>query len=136
MIGLGKMGANLVERLVGAGHDVVGYDLNPEAIQHAVSVGATGAETLKDLMAELDAPRAVWIMVPHGEPVDLTLEALLPAAGAGDVFIDGGNSYYKDTLRRAAQCRGAELASLVGHLLAVDLDRRCHDRDVGVLGGG
>jgi 6-phosphogluconate dehydrogenase len=119
MIGLGKMGANMSERLVEAGHDVVGFDLNPEAVAHVVAAGASGAASLEDLMDQLEAPRAVWIMVPHGRPVDATLEALLPLASPGDTFIDGGNSYYKDTMRRAQDCAGA------GH----------HFVDVGTSGG-
>ncbi|MDH3500471.1 MAG: decarboxylating 6-phosphogluconate dehydrogenase [Acidimicrobiia bacterium] len=119
MIGLGKMGANMTERLVKADHDVVGFDLNPESVSQVVSVGAGGASSLVDLMDQLDAPRAVWIMVPHGPPVDATLEAMRPIAAAGDTFIDGGNSYYKDTMRRAAECAEA------GH----------HFVDVGTSGG-
>ena len=119
MIGLGKMGANMTERLVAAGHDVVGFDLNPDAVAHVVAAGARGAASLEDLMDQLDAPRAVWIMVPHGRPVDATLEALLTLASPGDTFIDGGNSYYKDTIRRAEGCDAA------GH----------HFVDVGTSGG-
>ena len=119
MIGLGKMGANMTERLINAGHEVVGFDLNPEAVEHVMAIGAVGASSLDDLMAKLDGPRAVWIMVPHGRPVDATLEALLPLAEPGDTFIDGGNSYYKDTLRRAQEC------STAGH----------HFVDVGTSGG-
>ncbi len=119
MVGLGKMGANMAERLVTAGHDVVGFDLNRDAVAGVVARGARGADSLEDLMAQLDAPRAVWIMVPHGEPVDATLAALLPAAQPGDIFIDGGNSYYRDTLRRAEACRAG----------------RTHFVDVGTSGG-
>jgi 6-phosphogluconate dehydrogenase len=119
MIGLGKMGANMSERLVRAGHEVIGFDLNPEAVAHVESVGVVGAISLEDLMAKLGAPRTIWIMVPHGGPVDATLEALLPLASAGDTFIDGGNSYYKDTVRRAAICADG------GH----------HFVDVGTSGG-
>jgi len=119
MIGLGKMGANMTERLVENGHDVVGYDLDPDAVAQVEAIGAKGASSLEDLMNQLAAPRAVWMMVPHGRPVDGTLEALLPLASAGDTFIDGGNSYYKETLRRAGECAAA------GH----------HFVDVGTSGG-
>jgi 6-phosphogluconate dehydrogenase len=119
MIGLGKMGANMTERLVRAGHDVVGYDLNPDSIQRVVNVGAAGASSLADLVARLHTPRVVWMMVPHGAPVDLTIEELRPLLDPGDVIVDGGNSYYKDTLRRAAECAEA------GHALV----------DVGTSGG-
>ena len=101
MIGLGKMGANMTQRLVQAGHDVIGYDLSPEAVEHVVAAGASGAPSVEDLMAALTPPRAVWIMVPHGDPVDATLSSLQPLADRGDLFIDGGNSYYRDTMRRA-----------------------------------
>ena len=107
MIGLGKMGANMTERLARAGHDVVGFDLNQESIDRVVAVGARLASLLDDLVARLDGPRAIWIMVPHGRPVDLTIEALQPNLTAGDIVIDGGNSYYKDTLVRAEQCLAA-----------------------------
>ncbi|MCH8900416.1 MAG: decarboxylating 6-phosphogluconate dehydrogenase [Acidobacteria bacterium] len=105
MIGLGKMGAFMTERLVEAGHGVVGFDLDPDAVQRVVAVGASGAESIEDLVGQLDSPRAVWIMVPAGDAVDKTLETLLPVLDDGDVIVDGGNSYYRDTLRRAEACR-------------------------------
>ena len=105
MIGLGKMGAFMTERLVEAGHSVVGFDLDPAAVQRVVAVGASGAESIEDLVGQLDSPRAVWIMVPAGDAVDKTLEMLLPVLDDGDVIVDGGNSYYRDTLRRAEACR-------------------------------
>ncbi len=104
MIGLGKMGANMTERLVEAGHDVVGFDLDPEAVARVVAGGARGSSSVEDLAGQLAAPRHVWIMVPHGAPVDRTMEALLPSLEPGDTIIDGGNSYYRDTLRRAKTC--------------------------------
>ncbi|HKZ30664.1 MAG TPA: NADP-dependent phosphogluconate dehydrogenase, partial [Acidimicrobiia bacterium] len=104
MIGLGKMGANMTERLVKGGHRVVGYDLNPESVAQIVEKGAEGAVSLEDLAGKLPDPQIVWIMVPAGASVDQTLEAVLPFLGPGAVIIDGGNSYYRDTLRRAEQC--------------------------------
>ncbi|MDH3261944.1 MAG: decarboxylating 6-phosphogluconate dehydrogenase [Acidimicrobiia bacterium] len=104
MIGLGKMGANMTERLVKGGHRVVGYDLNPESVAQIVEIGAEGAVSLEDLAGQLPDPQIVWIMVPAGGPVDQTIEAVLPFLRSGAVIIDGGNSYYRDTLRRAEQC--------------------------------
>jgi 6-phosphogluconate dehydrogenase len=104
MIGLGKMGANMTERLVRAGHRVVGFDLDPNAVAEVVAAGAAGASSLKDLVDQLELPRAVWMMVPHGPPVDSTVAALHPLLEPGDTLIDGGNSYYKETQRRAAEC--------------------------------
>ena len=107
MIGLGKMGANMTERLVRASHDVVGFDLNPEAIEGIVAIGARGADSVANVAAQLDAPRHVWMMVPHGAAVDLTIEALQPGLEQGDAIIDGGNSYFKETLRRDLECAAA-----------------------------
>ena len=101
MIGLGKMGANMTERLARAGHRVVGYDLDPDTVAAVIDRGAAGAESLPDLVAQLRPPRAIWIMVPAGKPVDATIDALLPLLDRGDIIIDGGNSNYRDTLRRA-----------------------------------
>jgi 6-phosphogluconate dehydrogenase len=113
------MGANMSERLIRGGHDVVGYDLNPESIERVVAIGARGAASLANLVDRLAAPRVVWIMVPHGAPVDSTIEALRPLLDQGDTVIDGGNSLYKESIRRHAECAAA------GH----------HFVDVGTSGG-
>src|SRR5277367_6223384 len=102
MIGLGKMGGFMVERLLKGGHKVVGLDRDPAAVNRVVEKGAGGADTLEKLIGQLKAPRAVWLMVPAGAPVDQTIDLLTPQLTAGDTIIDGGNSYYKDTVRRAA----------------------------------
>ena len=109
MVGLGKMGANMAERLVRAGHEVVGFDLDPHAVDEVVAIGASGAHSLEDLVAQLPQPRIIWLMVPHGAPVDHTVAALQPLLDAEDVIIDGGNSYYKETQRRAAECLASDL---------------------------
>ena len=101
MIGLGKMGANMGRRLMRDGHEVVGFDLDESAVQELEDDGATGAAALDDLVDELEPPRVCWMMVPAGDPVDATLDDLLPLLGEGDIVVDGGNSNYKDTLRRA-----------------------------------
>jgi 6-phosphogluconate dehydrogenase len=103
MIGLGKMGGFMTERLVRGGHRVVGYDRDAAAVQRVVDKGAGGADSLDKLFAQLKAPRAVWLMVPAGAPVDQTIDLLLPHLAPGDTIIDGGNSYYKDSVRRAAE---------------------------------
>ena len=100
MIGLGKMGANMAERLVRGGHRVVGYARTAQTVQEAASRGIEGATSLADLVKRLRPPRVVWLMVPSGAPVDDTIAALLPSLGADDILVDGGNSYYRDTLRR------------------------------------
>ena len=105
MIGLGRMGANMTERLVLGGHRVISYDCSAEAIQQVVDKGAVGAHSLADFAKQLSLPRAVWLMVPAGEPVDQTIEQLLPHLATGDVIIDGGNSNYKDSIRRAEKLK-------------------------------
>jgi 6-phosphogluconate dehydrogenase len=100
MIGLGRMGANLVRRLMRDGHRCVAYDVNPDAVKSLAGEGATGAESLADFVSKLEAPRTIWIMVPAGI-VDATLEQLKPLLEADDVVIDGGNSYYRDDIARA-----------------------------------
>jgi 6-phosphogluconate dehydrogenase len=101
MIGLGRMGANMTERLVRGGHRVVGFDLKPEARARVEAKGAESVASLELLVASLKAPRTLWMMVPAGTITDGTVTALLPLLAAGDVLVDGGNSNYKDTLRRS-----------------------------------
>lgn len=103
LIGLGKMGGNMAERLRLGGHQVVGFDFSPEAVAKLAASGNIGASTLKDLVQKLDAPRAIWIMVPSGAPVDETIAKLEPFLAPGDTLIDGGNSNYKDSIRRHAE---------------------------------
>jgi len=105
MIGLGRMGANMTERLVLGGHKVITYDRSAEAIQRVVDKGATGAASLADFVKQLSLPRAVWLMVPSGDPVDQTMDQLLPSLAKGDIIIDGGNSNYKDSIRRAEKMK-------------------------------
>jgi len=100
MIGLGRMGANMVRRLMRHGHEAVVFDTSPDAVARLAGEGAHGAASLEDLVAKLTAPRAVWLMVPAAV-VDQTLDELLPLLGADDVVIDGGNSHYRDDQRRA-----------------------------------
>jgi 6-phosphogluconate dehydrogenase len=100
MIGLGRMGANLVRRLMRDGHHCVAYDVNADAVKSLAGDGATGADSLKDFVAKLETPRNIWIMVPAGF-VDATLEQLKPLLSPDDVVIDGGNSYYRDDITRA-----------------------------------
>ncbi|MBT8214056.1 MAG: decarboxylating 6-phosphogluconate dehydrogenase [Acidimicrobiia bacterium] len=109
MIGLGKMGANMARRLIEAGHRVVGFDLNQDAVADLVATGAEGAPSLEAMAALLPTPRVLWIMVPAGRPVEATIEGLLPHLEPGDILIDGGNSNYKDTARRGAECLAAGL---------------------------
>lgn len=101
MVGLGRMGANMAERLVRGGHRVHGFDPAAAARGAAAERGIVAAASLQALVAQLPAPRAVWLMVPAGSIVDDTLAALLPLLSPGDIVIDGGNSFYQDTLRRA-----------------------------------
>ncbi len=101
MIGLGKMGANMVRRLQRAGHTCVVYDRSPDAVKALVGEGATGSDSLKSLVQQLKAPRAVWVMVPAGGPTESTVLGLAEHMEAGDTIIDGGNSMFKDDIRRS-----------------------------------
>jgi len=102
MVGLGRMGANMTLRLVRGGHRVVAYDADPVARGRVADAGATPVGSLAALVGNLRPPRVLWLMVPAGDAVDATLLALLPGLASGDTLVDGGNSNYKDTIRRAA----------------------------------
>ncbi|HKE20271.1 MAG TPA: decarboxylating 6-phosphogluconate dehydrogenase [Kofleriaceae bacterium] len=103
MIGLGRMGANMVRRLMKGGHECVVHDRNPEAVAALRAEGATGATSLDDLVAQLAAPRAVWVMVPSGAATEETIASLAERLAPRDTIIDGGNSYFKDDVRRARE---------------------------------
>jgi len=118
MIGLGRMGANMVRRLLKGGHDCVVFDMSPKVVSELAAENAVGAASLADLVKKLEKPRAVWLMVPAAV-VDKTIADLLPALEADDILIDGGNSYYIDDIRRAK-----DLAP-----------RQIHYVDVGTSGG-
>ena len=118
MIGLGRMGANMVRRLMKGGHDCVVFDRAAAAVQALVKEGATGADSVADQIAKLAKPRALWLMVPAAA-VDATITELLPLLEAGDILIDGGNSYYVDDIRRAKALA----------------DKQVHCVDVGTSGG-
>jgi len=102
MVGLGRMGANLVRRLMNGGHECAVYDVNPDAISALASEGANGAGSLAELAEKLAPPRAVWVMVPAGEITEKTVHDVAEVLDSGDAIIDGGNSYYRDDIRRAA----------------------------------
>ncbi|HVV92280.1 MAG TPA: decarboxylating 6-phosphogluconate dehydrogenase [Hyphomicrobiales bacterium] len=119
MIGLGRMGGNIVRRLMKDGHKTVVFDQNPTAVAELAKEGSTGTGSLKDLVAKLDKPRAVWVMLPAGEITDDTVTALGGLLEAGDVVIDGGNSFWRDDIRRAGKLR----------------EKGIHYVDVGTSGG-
>ncbi|MGE5083714.1 MAG: phosphogluconate dehydrogenase (NAD(+)-dependent, decarboxylating) [Acidobacteriota bacterium] len=106
MVGLGRMGANMTRRLIRNGHSLIVSDLSPDAVNKLGSEGATGSSSLEDLVAKLTPPRAVWIMVPAGGPTEATVQKLAQHLQAGDAIIDGGNSYFKDDVRRANELKG------------------------------
>ncbi|HEX3561165.1 MAG TPA: decarboxylating 6-phosphogluconate dehydrogenase [Pyrinomonadaceae bacterium] len=118
MIGLGRMGANMVRRLMRAGHECVVYDVSAESVAALAGEGASGGASLEDFIGQLKKPRAVWLMVPAAV-VDRSLSSLLPLLEAGDTVIDGGNSYYRDDIRRAGELR----------------EKGIHYVDVGTSGG-
>jgi 6-phosphogluconate dehydrogenase len=105
LIGLGRMGGNMAERLRLAGHKVVGYDRSADVVKKFGETGSVGVNSLEDMVKNLKAPRAIWIMVPAGKPVDDTIATLMPMMEKGDTFIDGGNSMYKDSQRRYAELK-------------------------------
>jgi 6-phosphogluconate dehydrogenase len=109
MVGLGRMGANMAERLLRSGHNITGFDPNADARTSIESKGATSADSLQNLVKALPSPRTVWLMVPAGKITDDTVDALLSILSSGDCIIDGGNSNYKDTLRRADAARAKNI---------------------------
>jgi len=119
MVGLGRMGANIVRRLMKSGHSCVVTDLQPESVRTLEKEGATGASSIEDLVRKLTPPRAVWVMVPAGAPTEETVKAVGEKLQAGDVILDGGNSYFKDDIRRST--------ALTAHGI--------HYLDVGTSGG-
>jgi len=119
MVGLGKMGANMTRRLMRGGHQLVVSDLSADAVKGLVGEGAVGSSSLQDLVSRLKAPRAVWIMVPAGGPTEQTVQSLAGFMQAGDIIIDGGNSYFKDDVRRAKTLK----------------EKGVHYMDVGTSGG-
>ncbi len=119
MVGLGRMGANIVRRLMRDGHECVVYDVNPDTVKQLESEGATGASSLADLASKLQAPRAVWMMVPAGGITEQTVDGLADALSEGDTIIDGGNSYYRDDITRSKAVA----------------PRKIHYLDVGTSGG-
>ncbi len=109
MVGLGRMGANMARRLMRDGHRIVAYDVNPDAVAALEEDGAEGASTLADLASKLSAPRSVWVMVPAGEITEKTVEDVAGALEPGDAIVDGGNSYYRDDMRRADKLREQQI---------------------------
>ena len=119
IIGLGRMGGNMAQRLLRAGHQVIAYDPSEEAVRRSQAEGASGASSVEDLVRKLPSPRAVWLMVPAGDATQATIDNLVPLLSKGDVVLDGGNSNYKDTVRRAEALR----------------QHQVHFMDVGTSGG-
>jgi 6-phosphogluconate dehydrogenase len=105
LVGLGRMGANMVRRLQKAGHTCTVFDLNADNVKKLTAEGSAGADSLADLVKKLPKPRAVWIMVPAGKATEATVQTLAAAMESGDTIIDGGNSFYKDDIRRAAELK-------------------------------
>ena len=119
MIGLGRMGGNMAQRLLSGGHTVVGYDRNAPHVRQAAEAGADTAASVAELVQKLKAPRSVWLMVPHGKSTEDSITALLELLSPDDVIVDGGNSRYIDSARAAVVCAA----------------RGVHFLDVGVSGG-
>src|SRR5437870_975646 len=110
MVGLGRMGANMVERLLRGGHEVAAYDRSADAVRASAAKGAVGCNSLADLVKALAPPRAVWIMVPSGAPTVDTIRELRELLSSGDVVVDGGNSYWKEAQAQAKDLAGKGIA--------------------------
>ena len=119
MIGLGRMGANIARRLMRGGHEAVVFDRKPQAVEDMAKEGAIGAASLADLTIKLNSPRIIWVMLPAGGPTEDTISELISLASPDDIIIDGGNSFYKDDIRRAKAC----------------VEKQLHYVDVGTSGG-
>ncbi|WP_174274533.1 phosphogluconate dehydrogenase (NAD(+)-dependent, decarboxylating) [Sphingomonas bacterium] len=119
MIGLGRMGANIARRLMRNGHEIVAFDRNVPAVEALVANGATGAASLEEVSAKLEGPRIYWVMLPAGDPTEQTIATLMSHAAPGDIIIDGGNTFYKDDIKRAKACA----------------EKQLHYIDVGTSGG-
>ena len=110
VIGLGRMGANIARRLMRGGHEIVAFDRNASAVGELVSEGATSAATLEEVASKMVSPRIFWVMLPAGPPTEATIETLMCLAAPGDIIIDGGNTFYKDDIRRAKLCANMGLS--------------------------
>ncbi len=119
MIGLGRMGLNMSKRLMSKGHKVLGYARRVESVKRAIDIGAIGTYSIDELVQKLPLPRTIWLMIPAGDPVEKTIQALYLKLESGDIIIDGGNSNYKDTMRRATML----------------MEKGIHYVDVGTSGG-
>src|SRR2546421_10897548 len=109
MVGLGRMGAGMSQRLLQGGHQVAVYDRSADAMQALAGRGATPSSTLQDLGQQLKAPRVVWLMIPAGPPIDDTIQQLQGTLSPGDVIVDGGNSNYRDSIRRAENLHSQQI---------------------------
>jgi 6-phosphogluconate dehydrogenase len=139
IVGLGKMGGNMVKRLLGGGHEVVAFDRDPAAVERLVKEGAKGASSLEDAVSKLNGPRAVWVMVPAGGPTESTIQALSKILSPNDIVIDGGNSNFKDSQRHAKELAEKKLRFLdagtsggiwgleVGYCLMVGGDKSAYE---------
>ena len=119
MIGLGRMGANIARRLMQGEHEIVAFDRDAKAVEAVAGEGATAASSIEDVVAKLASPRIFWVMLPAGQPTQSTVDRLMELAGPGDIIIDGGNSFYKDDIRRGAAAK----------------EKQLHYVDVGTSGG-
>jgi 6-phosphogluconate dehydrogenase len=140
MVGLGRMGGNMARRLLQGGHEVVVYDVNPDAVKALESEGAIGASSLEDVVAKLEAPRAVWVSLPSGEIVAKAIEQLAGLLEPGDTLVDSGNSNFKETQERSARCKekGVDLIDQgtsggiwglkIGYCMMIGGDRAAYER--------